>query len=719
MLLPLALLFVQSIVSIDDAPPPIEGYLDLEHITTVEVSTDGRSVAFIVQAVSGDSYTSTLHTWERRTGVQALAATFTDVRSPGWSPDGEWLVFIAKNPAAPSSDAPDQLWALPRFTDEPLHLSEISSRIIEFGWTPDGSLLVLTEEEPGDLRSFWRLRIRQGEAERIWEGDPGIRDMAVSPDGRMIAFSSNGSATPENFLNYDIWLLDIEGARARRLTSRAGPEVEPVWTPDGEGVVFRAPQSTQSIHSQIELFRVSVAGGAPQMLTAAFDRSVVGVGTTIYAVRESATEAPELWRAGIEESERLTTLNAAVDSWRAGRQSVIQWTAPDGLAIEGLLILPVEFTEGDRYPLLVNPGRGQGTRVRNVLANLEAYQPLAAQGYAVLAANVRGSIGYGEAVLTASRNDLAGGELADLIAGVDYVIDLGIADSTRLAVFGSEYSGYTSTRAITETRRFNAAAASFTARDPQATGYEFSDLAVTLSTTAGLDGFGYEDSPLQRAGAVQTPLLIIDAADESSVLADRARQLYRSLTDLGRVAVNVGIDDIGRAGRGAQLDAEIFFRQLRWFDRYLKFGGADFYEFYRIGEWVSGPNDWQMRVRRLDAGTAYSGIVPPDGRYLELALDFRPDPDARRPGGLDLDPTAAVSLVDPDGGQVRPAGMVVHLPGGEILIDDSATAVRVPSPEATSAVSLRLAFVASNAAAAYHLRIAGFAPVRVWGSDER
>jgi dipeptidyl aminopeptidase/acylaminoacyl peptidase len=744
MLLSLLFFFAQSAATIADAPPTLESYLGLKRITVVEASADGRSVAFVVHgADSGsDDYRSTLYVWERRAGAQPIASAFHDVRSPKWSPDGEWLVFVATNPAAPGDGSRDQLWALPRFSDEPLHLSEITGRVIDFGWAPDGTLLILVESEQGEARGFWRLQIREGEAEQLWESDPGIRDMAVSPDGRMIAYSSNGRATPDNFLNYDIWLLDIEGASTRRLTTRAGPEVAPVWTPDGSGIVFRAPQSTQSLHSQIELFRVSDTGGAPQMLTGAFDRSVIehrwpSEGDLLFtAAIGTYTHVFELQMSGAIEQvlggaynfgpfdargvgTTISALNADVGFWRPGRQSVIQWTAPDGLAIEGILVFPADFTEGDRYPLLVNPSRGQGMRARNVLAAVQGYQPFSAQGYAVLTANVRGSIGYGESFLTARRNDLAGGELADLMTGVDYVIELGIADSTRVAVFGNDFAGYTATRAITRTQRFKASIASFNAAPPTSASRDGSDLAVILSADAGLEGFGYEDSPLRNTERVRTPLLVIDAADASSILADRARQMYRSLTDLGREAAYLDLIDAADSDPGPLLYADIFFRQLRWFDRYLKFAGADIYDFYLVGEWVSGPNNWQMSVRSAFAGASYSGIEPPEGRYLEVALVFRLDPDARRPGALEFDPTAAVSLVDANGGQLRPAGTVARLIGSEILVNDSTTVVSVPSPQAASAVSVRLAFQVPDPAAEYRLRIAGFAPVRIWIPGER
>ena len=327
---------------------------------------------------------------------------------------------------------------------------------------------------------------------------------------------------------------------------------------------------------------------------------------------------------------------------------MIQWTAPDGLAIEGLLVFPAQYREGDSYPLLVNPGGGQGTRARNVIAGPEGYQLLSAQGYAVLTANVRGSIGYGEGFLTARRNDMAGGELIDLMAGVDYLIELGIADSTPLAVFGQGYSGYSAAHAVTRTRRFDAAVARF----------------------------DYNESELRLENNVSTPLLLMDDAGE-----------------------------IAAAERGPRADHDLFFRSLRWFDRYLKFDGADIFDFYLIGEWVSGPNGWQSRVQ----------ATKPDAGYSGAELDVRPDPEAQRVRTLELDPTAAISLVTTDRSQLRPAGVVTEIFGREALAGDSTTLMSIAPPTTgTSLATLRLAFEVPHAAAEYRLRIAGFAPIRIW-----
>ena len=367
MLLLLLFLITQAVGLGADAPVSVEAYFSLKHITDVEVAADGRAVAFIVSGadVGDDRYRSTLYVWETRSSAQPLALAFTDARAPDWSPDGEWLTFIATDPAAAGADVRPQLWAVPRFSDQPMRLGSAIS-VADYGWAPDSVIYAIADSAGRESRGFWRIEVPEGTAEHLWGVDPGAREMAVSPDGRLIAFSSNGSASADNYLNYDIWLLDIEGQSTRRLTSRAGPEVRPVWSPDGNSIVFRAPQSTRLIHSQAELFRVSAAGGAPQLLTGAFDRSVIqhrwptagelmftaavgtythifarrtdgaiegvlgaaynfgpfdarGVGSTSYTVRESATGAPELWRLSGADAARRSIHKPLAGRWVGNR----------------------------------------------------------------------------------------------------------------------------------------------------------------------------------------------------------------------------------------------------------------------------------------------------------------------------------------------------------------------------------------------------------------
>ncbi len=751
----------------DGRPVSVEQFFTVRHIEAVELSPDGRSVAFLTREPEPDGGVTRVLYLHESGQTRAPAPRFGGVRSIRWSPDGEWLAFLAPPPGA-SGDSLAAVWAVPPFGGEPIRLSPDTGAVIDYDWGPEASMYVLIREPGAEGAALWHNEaLAADSAERVWVGDPGIREIAVSPNGRAIVYSSNGSGATSDALDYDLWLLDLPSLNPRRLTSRAGPEVAPVWSPDGESVVFRALQEPRLIDSQTEIFIVATASGALRNLTEAFDRSVLehrwptagdllfraavgtythlfvwrssgavellrggpfnygpfdtdAVGSTIYAGRESADAVPELWRLRGSDAERLSQINSAADEWTLARQAVIEWTSTDGLAIEGLLVFPADFVEGRRYPLVAIPSGGPGARFRNVVAEPNGSQLFATQGYAVLMPNARGSLGYGEGFLTMPRADLAGGELVDLLAGIDYLVELGIADSTRLAVLGDGYGGYATMRAVTRTARFRAAVASFGLAETG--GYVHNAAAgvpPAVQAAAALEGQSYVSSPPRSAQRVSTPLLFIEAPAAAGTLLERARQMHRSLADMGRPTGYIDLEAGSTAG--AHLGVDAFFARLRWVDRYVRLDGADAFRFYRPEEWAPGPAGWQLQVTALETRTSYTGVAPTRGRYLEVAIDFRVDPDSQgRPARpLRIDPLSAIALLEPDGEQLSAAGIVTEVFGRVTLSSDSAVVVPLQPARGADAAAIKLAFDIPTGPAQYRLRVAGFAPVRIWIGQER
>ena len=128
-----------------------------------------------------------------------------------------------------------------------------------------------------------------------------------------------------------------------------------------------------------------------------------------------------------------------------GETKRITWKAADGLDIEGLLTYPVGYESSKNYPLvLVIHGGPTGVFQDSFLGRYGAYPyaTFAARGYAVLRANPRGSSGYGRTFRFANMNDWGGKDYLDLMAGVDHVISMGVADPDRLAVMGWSYGGF-------------------------------------------------------------------------------------------------------------------------------------------------------------------------------------------------------------------------------------------------------------------------------------
>jgi len=194
------------------------------------------------------------------------------------------------------------------------------------------------------------------------------------------------------------------------------------------------------------------------VFSANLNRSRGAIGLSI----QSPNEAPEAFITPADRwaPARVSQANAGGPKYPLGRTEVVNWKAADELEIEGLLTYPVGYERGKRYPLLlVIHGGPAGVFTQNYIAARGVYPiaTFAAQGWAVLRCNIRGSSGYGKTFRYANYNDWGGMDYKDLMAGVDHVIGMGVADPDRLGVMGWSYGGFMSSWIITQTKRFKAA----------------------------------------------------------------------------------------------------------------------------------------------------------------------------------------------------------------------------------------------------------------------
>ena len=160
--------------------------------------------------------------------------------------------------------------------------------------------------------------------------------------------------------------------------------------------------------------------------------------------QESAVAMPEIFLCDENGSiHQLTKLNAEFsEEHRLPRQEVVSWKSADGMEIEGILVYPIDYEEGQKYPLVAQIHGGPKGRAVHTLRNYYQSPVWSAEGYFVLQPNFRGSEGYGHAFAIANRRDLGGGDFQDIMAGVDKCIERGFADPERLGIMGGSYGGY-------------------------------------------------------------------------------------------------------------------------------------------------------------------------------------------------------------------------------------------------------------------------------------
>ena len=238
---------------------------------------------------------------------------------------------------------------------------------------------------------------------------------------------------------------------------------------------------------------------------------------------------------------KITDTNPQAEKFALGETEVVTWKSTDGMEVEGVLLKPVGYKAGTRYPMLVVAHGGPaGAYIDNYrVGGLEGGQLWAGQGWAVLYPNPRGSTNYGEKFLKANVNDWGGGDYRDIMTGVDAMVERGIADPERLAHIGWSYGGYMTAWVITQTSRFKAAMVGAGLTNMWSM-YGTNDIpSVLIGYFGGIVNpetlpLYMERSAMTHIDKVVTPTLILHGANDERVSVGQALELYRGLKDRGK-----------------------------------------------------------------------------------------------------------------------------------------------------------------------------------------
>ena len=533
-------------------------------------SPDGSRIAFLSDRGGEDAPTQV---WAMPADA-GEAAALTDfpggVSDYAWSPDGRRLAVIANDPERPEGEEEppkpkpiviDRYRFKEDFTGlltarrQHLYVFDLDTRKATLltpgahdeylpAWSPDGLRIACTTRRGADpdRHANWDIYVveaREGGEERQvtrFEGadhDPSWESgLSWSPDGRQIAYLVSGE---DKYIYYKPWQLAV--VEVATGVSRIPADIDrnfaqPRFSGDGKSVYALIEESRITRLSRIDLADGRVT---PLSVGARFDAGYAVAGNGRIAVLAGDDHHP--YRIAALEGEKLRALadhNEFLGKKRLAPVEPIEFESADGTRIHGLLVKPLDYAPGRRYPTILRLHGGPVYQFSHEF--MEDWQVYAAAGYAVVAPNPRGSSGRGFAFSNAIYADWGNKDTADVLAAIDYAVKAGIADPARLGVGGRSYGGILTNAVIATDTRFRAAVSGAGVSNVLAT-YGYDQYTLEYELELGLpwrDRTAYErvSFPFLHADRIKTPTLFYCEELDVNVPCLGSQQMYQALRSL-------------------------------------------------------------------------------------------------------------------------------------------------------------------------------------------
>lgn len=302
------------------------------------------------------------------------------------------------------------------------------------------------------------------------------------------------------------------------------------------------------------------------------------------ALRANTAKHPnEVFVIRSSKATRLSNSNPWLDNKRFAKQEAINFKARDGVEIGGVLIYPLDYQEGTRYPLIMSVHGGPESHDKNgwLTSYSDPGQMGAARGYAVFYPNYRGSTGKGVDYSKLGQGDYAGKEFDDLVDMKEYLVNTGLVDTKRVGITGGSYGGYASAWGATKLTEHFAASVMFVGVTNQLSKFGTTDISNEMylvhARSYPWDKWQWylERSPIYWAGQSKTPLLIMHGKDDPRVHPAQSMELYRYMKVQGKDVRLVYYPGEGHGNRKAAAQYDYSLRLMRWMDNYLVEGKKD------------------------------------------------------------------------------------------------------------------------------------------------
>ena len=520
---------------------------------------------------------------------------------PQWAPDGRdiALLFVehasrAPTPMAAEAKAVGVIDDLQNTDVQRLAVTNVNTGvttqatpaglyIFEYDWSPDGQQFAYTAAPPpGDdnwyIAKLYTQPWTKPDSVQIYKPRLQIALPRWSPDGKSIAFIQ-GLMSDQGGTGGEIYTLPSTGGQARDLTpERPSSPAWFTWVSDHEMLFTEFAGGSISIGT-LDVTRATtktIWRGAESIRSgpAQTSLSVAQVGGTLNTavIRTSWSMLPEVWSGPPGRWKQVTSVNSSVDL-PLPKFDNVTWK-DDAFSVQGWLLYPSNYDPAKRYPMLVAVHGGPAWIATPVWKAADFNTTLFTNlGYFVFFPNARGSYGQGEKFTQTNRRDWGFGDLRDMLAGVDTVVNKYPVDNNRVGILGWSYGGSTAMMAITQTNRFRAAVAGAGAGNWQS---YYGQNSIDKWMIPYFGASVYDDpaayarcSALTYIKKAKTPTLVLVGERDGEAPPAQSIEFWHALREL-RVPTRLVIyADEGHSfvKQKDQIDATL--RTVEWFDRYM------------------------------------------------------------------------------------------------------------------------------------------------------
>jgi dipeptidyl aminopeptidase/acylaminoacyl peptidase len=555
-------------------------------------SRDGKTNLYILPVDGGES--------EKLTDVK------TSVGNYEWSHDGKMIGFTMIDGAADKEEKDKKskndwyymdeeikqnrlyvLWLNQKDTGGKYvqkKLTKENYNINAFDWSADGKSIVFSHGKSPEVNdnvysNISLIEVESGTIKPIASTGAGETNPLFSPDGKLIAYYCTADPVdwsgPRHAKIYS--LIDGKTWRLKATPDENGGLLG--WTPDGKNILWTEANRTLSSVYQLNIDGKTITEwnkGSKDFIGAV---TMNASGTHLAFTLQNPSQLPEAYISSLSNFSpvKITSLNVAYADKALPKTEVVKWKGADGREIEGLLTYPINYKVGQKVPFILNVHGGPaGVFTQTCVASNQGTYPVAAfseAGYAVLRPNPRGSSGYGADFRMANREDWGGKDFQDLMAGVDLVIKMGVADESKMGVMGWSYGGFMSSWIVGHTDRFKVASIGAPVVDlsHQNLTDDIEGFLPSYFKSNPWDDWSKYDahSPLRFIQNVKTPVMLQHGEADLRVPFSNSVMFYNALR---RRNVPVRLLALPRQPHGPQeprMVLKTMQTNLEWFDKFI------------------------------------------------------------------------------------------------------------------------------------------------------